>query len=83
MQETPDEVRLILPGHSALLVEDVLGGTEDTEDEGADEVAPYFSLEYQLRDFLASNLSSIDVGDRRLRLYVDPTGRDGPIDILL
>lgn len=57
---------------------------------GALTSAPYFSLEYQLRDFLASNLSSIDFGGRRLRLYVDPTGRDGieyptavgPIDIL-
>lgn len=90
MQETPDEVRVIFPGHSAHVVEDVLGGAEGTEDEGADDVAPYFSLEYQLRDFLASNLSSIDFGGRRLRLYVDPTGRDGieyptsvgPIDIL-
>ncbi|WP_194291234.1 endonuclease NucS domain-containing protein [Agrobacterium tumefaciens] len=90
MQETPDEVRLIFPGHSAHVVEDLLGGADDTENETGNDAAPYFSLEYQLRDFLASNLSSIDFGGRRLRLYVDPTGRDGieyptavgPIDIL-
>ncbi|CAH0343152.1 endonuclease NucS domain-containing protein [Rhizobium sp. CECT 9324] len=92
MQETPGEVRLIFPGHSARVVEDLLGGTEDEnfENGAVDDPAPYFSLEYQLRDFLASNLSSIDFGGKRLRLYVDPTGRDGieystavgPIDIL-
>lgn len=92
MQETQDEVRLILPGHSARVVEQVLGGTEeeDFEPEATDDSAPYFSLEYQLRDFLASNLSTIDFWGKRLRLYVDPTGRDGieyptavgPIDIL-
>jgi hypothetical protein len=43
-----------------------------------------------LRDFLASNLGTIDIGGRRLHLYVDSAGRDGvefpsavgPIDIL-
>jgi RecB family endonuclease NucS len=43
-----------------------------------------------LRDFIAQNISAIDVSGKRLRLYVDPTGRDGiefptavgPIDIL-
>lgn len=43
MQETPDEVRLILPAHSAHLVEDVLGGTEETEDGGADERSVFFA----------------------------------------
>lgn len=91
MQETPDEVRLISPGHSGRAVEDVLGNPdEDLESEAATDHEPSFSLEYQLRDFLASNLSSIEFGGKRLRLYVDPTGRDGveypttvgPIDIL-
>ena len=49
-----------------------------------------FALEYQLRDFLAQNISSIEVQGKRLQVYVDPTGRDGieyptavgPIDIL-
>jgi RecB family endonuclease NucS len=43
-----------------------------------------------LRDFIAQNISTIDIKGKRLRLYVDPTGRDGiefptavgPIDIL-
>jgi endonuclease len=43
-----------------------------------------------LRDLLASNLETVKVNDKRLRLYVDPTSRDGiefptavgPIDIL-
>jgi hypothetical protein len=28
-------------------------------------------------DFIAQNLNAIDVAGRKLRLYVDPTGRDG------
>lgn len=65
----------------------ILGG-EDEEEEQQPEAA--FALEFQLRDFLAQNLTSIPVERRRLRLYVDSTGRDGieyptavgPIDIL-
>ena len=49
-----------------------------------------FTLEYQLRDFLAQNLEAISVEEKKLRLYVDSAGRDGvefptavgPIDIL-
>jgi hypothetical protein len=36
-----------------------------------------FGLEYQLRDFVAQNLAAIPVEGRKLRLFVDPTGRDG------
>lgn len=80
VQETPSEVRLILPGSSA---SEVLGNDDDS-----DEAA--FALEFQLRDFIAQNFSVIDVNGKRLRLYVDPSGRDGiefptavgPIDIL-
>lgn len=88
VQETETEVRLMAPGSSQLenTVEAVLG--EDEEDT-KEEIAA-FGLEYQLRDFLAQNLSAIPVDGKRLRLYVDPTGRDGveyptavgPIDIL-
>jgi endonuclease len=43
-----------------------------------------------LRDFIAQNIGTIDVRGKKLRVYVDPTGRDGvefptavgPIDIL-
>ncbi len=88
VQETETEERLIKPGSSQLeaTVEAVLGEDE----EGAEEETAAFGLEHQLRDFLAQNLTAIPVDGKRLRLYVDPTGRDGvefptavgPIDIL-
>jgi hypothetical protein len=89
MQETPTEIRLIKPGAAtdSGIIGEVLGSDEPVTDDGSD---PFFTLEYQLRDFLASNLATIAINRRRLRLYVDPTGRDGvefpsavgPIDIL-
>lgn len=85
VEETDSEVRLASPHTSMPLVSEVLGDGEDAEP-----ASTYFALEYQLRDFLAQNLEAIPVEGRRLRLYVDPTGRDGvefptavgPIDIL-
>ena len=87
MQETPTEIRLIKPGTETQVVGEVLGSNELPDD---DDNQPVFSLEYQLRDFLASNLSTISINGKHLRLFVDPTGRDGtkfpsavgPIDIL-
>jgi hypothetical protein len=69
------------------IVGEVLGPTEAINDDDSD---PTFSLEYQLRDFLASNLTTISINGMRLRLFIDPSGRDGvefpsavgPIDIL-
>jgi len=69
-------------------VDSVLGEDAETEETGAADTA--FGLESQLRDFIAQNIGAIDVEGKRLRLYVDPTGRDGiefptavgPIDIL-
>lgn len=63
-------------------LQEVIEATQDGE--------AYFTLEYQLRDFLAANIETIKVNGRNLKLYVDPTGRDGieyptptgPIDIL-
>jgi len=91
LQETEREFRLLPPGasfsDSAVLSEilevDEVDGQEPIGDSA-------FGLEYQLRDFLAQNLASIPVNGRRLRVYVDPTGRDGiefptavgPIDLL-
>lgn len=74
MQETPTEVRLIKPGANSgsEMVNEVLGST-DSNDADSEAGAPYFSLEYQLRDFLASNLNTISINGRRLRLYVDPS----------
>lgn len=89
MQETPTEIRLIKPGSEAQVVGEVLGPNGSAGDDD-DDNQPVFSLEYQLRDFLASNLSTISIDGKRLRLFVDATGREGiefssavgPIDIL-
>jgi hypothetical protein len=84
MQETPTEVRLIRNGSDVgSEIADQILGSDDTDE-------PSFSLEYQLRDFLASNLGTIRIVDKRLHLFVDLSGRDGiefptavgPIDIL-
>jgi hypothetical protein len=90
MQETPDEVRLLMPDNQSSnpVIDEVLG-TEGEENEPEVPEAR-FGLEYQLRDFLAQNIGTLEVNGKRLRLYVDPTGRDGieyptavgPIDIL-
>lgn len=76
VQETPTETRLIPPGATQASVSAVLGQGGDVEEsEEAQEAS--FGLESQLRDFIAQNISAIDVQGKRLRLYVDPTGRDG------
>ncbi len=90
VQETPSEVRLILPG--AGVAEAAVGAVlgEELDSEEPETLEASFGLEFQLRDFIAQNISTIDLQGRRLRLYVDPTGRDGiefptavgPIDIL-
>lgn len=57
------------------------------EDEGAELL---FAVESHLRDFIARNISNIKLHGAGLRLYVDPSGRDGieyptgvgPIDVL-
>ncbi len=89
LQETPTEIRLIKNGSKfdSEIVEETLGSDQFGND---DKSESFFTLEYQLRDFLASNLSTVKVLDKRLRLFVDATGRDGiefptavgPIDIL-
>ncbi|MER2520943.1 MAG: endonuclease NucS domain-containing protein [Bdellovibrionales bacterium] len=91
VQETSTEVRLVPSGKNLAsdpTIEAVLGDeNEDLSEEISDTA---FGLEYQLRDFIAQNISSIDVQGKRLRLFVDPSGRDGieyptavgPIDIL-
>jgi hypothetical protein len=88
LQETPSEVRLIPPGTREAAIEAIFGDDADSEVSDAPEAS--FGLEFQLRDFIAQNIGSIEVQGRRLRLYVDPAGRDGiefptavgPIDIL-
>lgn len=90
VQETPNEVRLIMPSsaYAEQAIRAVLGEEGEQEEGEAEEAS--FALEYQLRDFISQNLHAISIEGRRLHLYVDPTGRDGiefptavgPIDIL-
>lgn len=84
VQESPTEVRLFLPGTAPP------PPPEDDEPDEEEEPEASFPLEFQLRDFISQNMSAIDVKGKKLKLYVDPTGRDGvefptavgPIDIL-
>lgn len=80
-QDTGTEIRMIHPGAAnSVAISSVLGGDGDSafDPEEADAAADAsFALEYQLRDFIAQNIESISVNGRRLRLYVDPTGKDG------
>ena len=89
VQETPSEVRLSPPGGASdVTIDAVLGDDESIEE--AESADTSFAMEFQLRDFIAQNIASIEVNGKRLRLYVDPAGRDGieyptavgPIDIL-
>jgi len=91
VQEADTEVRLIPPDISTPLAEiDRLLGGSGSEDDSEEDVALVFTLEYQLRDFLAENIETITINGERLKLFVDQTGRDGieyptavgPIDIL-
>src|SRR5271163_4790426 len=86
MRQRPRCASMSIPAN-----ESASGDVADAEDSADAETSDQaFELEYQLRDFLAQNISSIDVDGRRLRVYVDPTGRDGiefptavgPIDVL-
>ena len=96
VQTSDTEVRLIRPVDSSRRdLIDVLGPDigelADAGDDGDDTLPEAaFALEYQLRDFLSQNLASLHLGHGQLRLYVDPTGREGveyptatgPIDLL-
>lgn len=81
IQESDVEVRLFSPDTNIPLAQlnSILGNPEDeieetTEDENGEQK---FALEYQLRDFLAENIQTILINNKRLRLFVDQTGRDG------
>lgn len=92
LQETETEFRLLPPGSVAeagSVLREMLQEPEQSDEIQEPEEAA-FGLEYQLRDFLAQNLGAISVNGRKLRVYVDPAGRDGieyptavgPIDLL-
>ncbi len=88
VQDSALETKLIMPGTTFEQVNLSINTEDETEGEFSSETS--FGLEYQLRDFLAQNISAIPVNGKRIKLYVDPTGRDGiefptavgPIDIL-
>jgi hypothetical protein len=71
-----------MPGSTAV-VDQVLGTSDGEEpanglpDPSDRQAEASFQLEYQLRDFLAQNLHTLEVEARRLRIYVDSSGRDG------
>ncbi|HEM7873890.1 TPA: DUF91 domain-containing protein [Burkholderia contaminans] len=48
-------------------------GTDDAPDDDEDIRETAFELEAQLQDFIAYNIQSIPINDKRLTLYVDPT----------
>lgn len=76
-QDTPTEIRLLSPNISLSKVIEVLGETDDGDTGSPEESESAFSLEFQLRDFLATNLETIKVAGKLLKIYVDPTGVDG------
>jgi hypothetical protein len=76
LQETGTEFRLIPPDTPfSGAIGEILDEPEVLSEEGEEDA--YFGLESQLRDFLAQNLTTIPVNGQRLRVYVDPAGRDG------
>ena len=48
-------------------------GTDDAPDDEEDIREAAFELEAQLQEFIAYNIQSIPINDKRLALYVDPT----------
>jgi len=79
VQETDTEVRLIPPDASVSVSElDAVLGSDVGEAEETDyDEEQAFALEYQLRDFLAENINTVLVNAKKLKLFVDQTGRDG------
>lgn len=92
VQTAQDEVRLLPPGGLASeeAIAAVLGNDDVSIDDAGEAEEAAFRFEVQLRDFIAQNLTAIDVQGKRLRLFVDEDGRNGieyptpvgPIDIL-
>lgn len=76
MRSTPTEVVLTPPGSPSLdSSTDDAANFDEAELDGSG--ASYFSLEAQLRDFLAANIKSIPINGKALSIYIDQTGRDG------
>ena len=88
INETEDEVRLMRP--EIATDEKAVSVLEEPSTESDEEEEFAFALEKHLRDFIAHNLATLPITQKRLRLYVNPAKRDGieyptavgPIDIL-
>lgn len=87
VEDAEDEVRIIRPLED--LVHVIMAQSEEAEVlEDDEELA--FSLESHLRDFIAHNLSTLPIKQKRLKLFVGPEQQRGieystgvgPIDIL-
>lgn len=84
VHETASEVVLTPPG---VTLQEHHPANDDVEENLAE---AEFTLEHQLRDFLAQNIEAIPVDGKKLSLFVDEADRDGieyptdvgPIDIL-
>jgi endonuclease len=88
--DTGSQIR-ITPPASAERVDEVLGGVDSgsLEDDNDELREASFAFESELQAFIASNLSAIDVGGARLKLFSDERGNGieyptdvGLIDIL-
>ncbi|MBF0214111.1 MAG: DUF91 domain-containing protein [Magnetococcales bacterium] len=96
VQNLDGETRLTPPGdHSTLSnIQEILGDGDVTLDKESPDDTEFpdasFGLEYQLRDFIAQNIGTLEILGRSISLYVDASGREGieyptsvgPIDIL-
>jgi hypothetical protein len=85
------EVWMIPPDAPSIVEEDLAAGEEDTDETYGGEhfQETHFGLEHHLQQFLAHNISAIDIGGPRLKLYADARGSGveystdvGRIDIL-
>ena len=89
--ETDNEV-LMYPRGAPLIVGDDLEDPDEDADEGYQgerSQETYFGLEHHLQQFIAHNISAIDIGGPHLKLYADAKGNGveystdvGRIDIL-
>jgi hypothetical protein len=88
INESDDEVRLMRPDIAEDA--DAVSALDEASTEIEEEEEFAFSLEKHLQDFIAYNLATLPVAQKRLRLYGNPERREGveyptavgPIDIL-
>jgi len=91
VNETEDEVRLVRPDVAEDATSVTVLGAPSEEEIALDAEEQFeFALESHLRDFIARNLATIPITNKRLRLFVDQAKHNGieyptdigPIDIL-